>query len=302
MSFQCLLFLIILHSSLSVPLTFIDLSHTIHPSIPFFPSQVRFNFTQRIAQWMNEDNKFFYATNAFTTGEHMGTHIDAPYHFSPTGWKVDEIPFSHLISVHARIIDVSKRCSQDKNYLITIDDVKRSDLSVPEIDAETGERFLFVLIFYTGWTKYWPDQTAYAGNNSDVQFPGLSEQLAIYLVNTYGDNFVGVGIDTLSTDYGQSKTYAVHQILARHNKYGLENLALTENLLNNVQKNFFTLDVHPMKIGNGTGAPCRVVVRLNGSKQNTNWFGLLIFFILTFLLGFVIKIVYDFKCTQNKEY
>ncbi|UJR28295.1 hypothetical protein I4U23_009542 [Adineta vaga] len=213
MKCRFLLLLFIFKFSSSIPLIFIDLSHTINPSIPFFPSQVRFNFTQRIAQWTNEENKFFYSTNAFITSEHMGTHIDAPYHFSPNGWKVDEIPLSHLISVHARIIDVSKRCNQNRNYLITIDDVKKSDLSVPEIDEDTRGNFLFVLIFYTGWTKYWPDQTTYAGGESDVQFPGLSEELAIYLVNTYGENLVGIGIDTLSSKKKKHLSNHTHTLL-----------------------------------------------------------------------------------------
>jgi kynurenine formamidase len=190
---------IILNLSLAIPLLLIDLSHTINPTIPFYPSQTRFNFTQRTAQWVNNENPFFYSTNAFTTGEHMGTHIDAPYHFSPSGWKVDEIPLKNLISIHARIIDVSKQCQKNRNYLITIDDVKNSDLFVPEIDENTGEKFLFTLIFHTGWTKYWPDQKSYAGGETNIEFPGLSEQLAIYLINTYGDNLVGVGIDTLSS-------------------------------------------------------------------------------------------------------
>lgn len=189
----------ILNLSSSLPLLFIDLSHTIDPNIPFFPSQTRFNFTQRLTQWINDEKSIFYSTNTFITSEHMGTHIDAPYHFFVTGWKVDEIPLRNLISIHARIIDVSKQCKQNKNYLITIDDVKKSGVVVPDIDEKTGENFLFTLIFYTGWTKYWPDQTSYAGGEADVQFPGLSEDLAINLINTYGDNLVGVGIDTLSS-------------------------------------------------------------------------------------------------------
>ncbi|CAF0755406.1 unnamed protein product [Adineta steineri] len=293
----------ILNLSSTIPVSYIDLSHTIDPSIPYFPSQTRFNFTQRFVQWVNEENSYFYSTNSFITGEHMGTHIDAPYHFSPTGWKVDEIPLKNLISVHARLIDVSKQCKKDKNYLITIDDVKKASLTIPEIDEDTGETFLFTLIFYTGWTKYWPDQTSYAGGESHLEFPGLSEELAIYLVNTYGDNLVGVGLDTLSTDYGQTKTYPVHQILAKHNKYGLENLALVDNLITNVGKNFFTLDIFPMKIGNGTGAPCRVLARINSIRKNTtNWFGLLVFLFIAFLIGFVVKIIYDVKCNPNKEF
>jgi kynurenine formamidase len=310
---------IILNFSSCIPLLYIDLSHTINPSIPFFPSQIRFNFTQRTAQWVNTENSYFYSTNAFTTSEHMGTHIDAPYHFSQTGWTVDQIPLKYLTSINARIIDVSKQCQKNRNYLITIDDVKNNDLVIPQIDENTGEKFLFVLIFYTGWTKYWPDQKAYAGGETDLEFPGLSEQLAIYLINTYGDSLVGVGIDTLSSnslknkktlssniislaDYGQTKTYPVHQILAKYNKYGLENLALYNELLDNVKKDLFTLDIFPMKIGNGTGAPCRILARIDTSRRNTNWFGLLIFFFLLFLIGFIVKVIYDFRYNPNKDF
>ncbi|CAF0864719.1 unnamed protein product [Rotaria sordida] len=294
---------IIFNLTLSIPLLFMDLSHTIDPTIPFFPSQTRFNFTQRTAQWINNESSFFYSSNTFITSEHMGTHIDAPYHFSSTGWKLDEIPLKHLISIHARVIDISEKCHKNKNYLITIDDVKNSDLIVPEIDEDDGGKFLFVLIFYTGWTKYWPDQITYAGGESDIEFPGLSEQLATYLIDTYGDNLVGIGIDTLSLDYGRSKTFPVHQILAKHNKYGLENLALVDSLLENVNKYFFRLDIFPMKIGNGTGAPCRIIARIdNTSRNTTNWFGLLFFFFLLFIIGLIIKVIYDFKYNPNKNF
>ena len=190
---------IIFNSTLSIPLLSIDLTHTFSPAMPYFPSQTPFNFTQRTAQWTNKDDPFFYAVNAFITSEHMGTHIDAPYHFSIAGWKLDEIPLKYLTSVHARVIDVSEQCGKNKNYLITAEDVKRESLIVPKLDEDTGEKFFFVLIFYTGWTKYWPNQIAYGGNEMNPEFPGLSESLARYLIDTYGDNLVGVGIDTLSS-------------------------------------------------------------------------------------------------------
>ncbi|CAF2963272.1 unnamed protein product [Rotaria sp. Silwood2] len=176
------------------------------PKMPFFPTQTRFNFTQRTIQWISNESSFFYSSNTFITSEHMGTHIDAPYHFSSTGWKVDEIPLKHLISIHA-------------------------------------------------------------------------------------------------LDYGQSKTYPVHQIFAKYNKYGLENLALVDSLLKNIDNDFFTLDIFPIKIGNGTGAPCRIIARIDTTARNTaNWFGILLFFFLLFLIGFAVKVIYDFKYNPNKNF
>jgi hypothetical protein len=58
-----------------------------------------------------------------------------------------------------------------------------------------------------------------------------------------------------------------------------------------------------MKIGNGTGAPCRIIARIdNINKKNANWFGLLIFFFIVFLIAFVIKVIYDFKYNPNKDF
>ena len=60
----------------------------------------------------------------------------------------------------------------------------------------------FVLLFYTGKSKFWPDQAGYAGGSTreELDFPGLSAQLATYLVEKYSDKLVGVGIDTLSSN------------------------------------------------------------------------------------------------------
>jgi kynurenine formamidase len=190
-------------SSCAPSSSIVDLTHTIQANIPLFPSLTGFNFTDRIAKWtnnVNNDLAYFYATNTFTTSEHTGTHIDAPYHFSSTGWKVDEIPLEHLVSIPARIIDVSKQCEHNRNYLITRHDVEMNDLSISQVQENRDDKARFVLLFYTGWTKYWPNQQMYAGNHSTLSFPGLSEDLAHYLIDQYENQLVGIGIDTLSSE------------------------------------------------------------------------------------------------------
>jgi len=37
-----------------------------------------------------------FATNTFETAEHVGTHMDAPFHFGEDGWKVGDIPLERL--------------------------------------------------------------------------------------------------------------------------------------------------------------------------------------------------------------
>ena len=48
------------------------------------------------------------------------------------------------------------------------------------------------------------------------------KQKKIYLLSR---SVVGVGVDTPSTDFGQSRSFETHQILAAENIWGLENVA-----------------------------------------------------------------------------
>jgi kynurenine formamidase len=173
-----------------------DLTHTIKSTNPIFPTLTPFNFTKTLTTWKQDDTNEYYftAVNTFVSSEHFGTHIDAPYHGSNTSWTVEQIPFQRLVSIQALIVDVSKKSSGIGNYQINIEDLNENVMK-----EANG---YFVLLFYTGKSKFWPDQAAYAGGSTpeELEFPGLSAQLATYLVEKYSDKLVGVGIDTLSSN------------------------------------------------------------------------------------------------------
>ena len=65
---------------------------------------------------------FFYSSNAISTPEHGGTHLDAPIHFAEGRWTSDQIPLEALIGP-AVVLDVSDRALQDADYRLTADDV-----------------------------------------------------------------------------------------------------------------------------------------------------------------------------------
>ena len=65
---------------------------------------------------------------------------------------------------------------------------------------------------------------------------------------------VGLGIDTLSIDYGGSKDYDVHHVDLAAGLYNLENLAHTEYL---PESGAFIIAA-PIKLEGGSGGPCRV--------------------------------------------
>ena len=64
-----------------------------------------------------------------------------------------------------------------------------------------------------------------------------------------------IGVDTASTDYGKSKDFLVHRIIAEANVPGLENLSNLDKL---PPTGAFLIAL-PMKIEGGSGAPVRVV-------------------------------------------
>lgn len=312
------LLLIVIYIKSTISLINFDLSYSIKSTDPVFPAATPFNFTNVYTSW-RKDNlniSYFVAINSFTTSEHFGTHLDAPYHGSNTSWTVEQIPFDRLVSIQALIVDVSKKSSKIDNYHIKIEDLNE------EIMRQANG--YFVLLFYTGKTKYWPNQDTYAGGytREELNFPGLSPQLASYLVENYSDKLVGVGIDTLSSkffdktyfylidlvlvDPGSSKFFTAHQTLFKANIYAIENVAGLDRVLkylSSERETFFSFDVLPMKIQGGTGAPCRLVARLEDFKtRGGGWFGFLIFCLLVASIGIGAKAVYDVKFNPEKNF
>jgi hypothetical protein len=89
----------------------------------------------------------------------------------------------------------------------------------------------------------------------ELHFPGLSAEAASWLMQR---KVKAVGLDTPSLDFGQSKDFMAHRILLGANIPGFENVAGLEKL---PAKGFSVLAL-PMKIGEGSGAPLRIVACL----------------------------------------
>jgi kynurenine formamidase len=64
----------------------------------------------------------------------------------------------------------------------------------------------------------------------------------------------GIGIDTLSMDYGLSRDFVVHHVVNAAGRYGLENVAKLDQL----PPRGFYLIVAPIKIETGSGGPTRI--------------------------------------------
>jgi len=114
-----------------------------------------------------------------------------------------------------------------------------------------------VVLIRFNWSQFYSQREVYFayshGRPYEFEFPGITEELAKELASR--KEVVGVGIDTPSIDPGQEKELKAHRHLAAANKYILENLLLSPRL----PPKGWTIIAMPIKLTEGTGAPCRVV-------------------------------------------
>ncbi|CAH1972577.1 unnamed protein product [Acanthoscelides obtectus] len=208
-------------------------------------SQQRFSYTKQVAE---ERNGYWYSVNDFCSGEHVGTHFDAPYHFYETGWKIGDVPPHRLIAKGAFIDLQDKTAKLGQATMLEVADLERWEKEHGSFENET------VLLVKFGWSKYWYNRTLYMGLEGDsFNFPGISEEAAEYLVNS--GKFYGIGVDTASVDPGSSTTFRAHVIFSKNQMYNLENVKITETL----PAKGFTLLALPMKLKDGTGASVRIL-------------------------------------------
>ena len=203
--------------------------------------------------WGVGEGGWWYASNNYSAAEHGGTHVDAPIHFYDKGKTIDQIPLHDWIGPAVKI-DVVSECLNNRDYLLTVGDIKEWEEKHGIIPNNAW------VLMYTGIdTKFYPDKkqvlgTAKTGEDAlpELSFPGFSAEAAEFLVNKR--NIKGLGLDTPSIDYGKSKDFMVHRICFKANKLAIENIANLDKL----PARGAILYAIPMLIKDGTGAPARV--------------------------------------------
>jgi kynurenine formamidase len=236
----------------------LDLTYSFDQNTIYWPTAEGFKWTKDA--WGPSPGGYFYASASYGASEHGGTHIDSPLHFAEGHEGTDAIPVTRLIAP-AIVIDVSAECERNPDYLVSADDIAHFEKAHGRIPQGS------IALIRTGWGKYWPDAKRYLGTNekgpgavAKLHFPGISADASHIFVER---KVSGVGIDTASVDYGQSKDFQTHRILYSKDIYGLENVAH----LDQVPVTGALLIALPMKIKDGTGGPVRIVAVLPESTK-----------------------------------
>ena len=179
----------------------VDLTHSISARTPAFEESAKPLFSARTVATLEKDK---YFARSICLPEHFGTHIDAPAHFARGLWTVDRIPPERLIAPLV-VLDVSAQVTKNPDYLISVEDIAAWEHKHGQIPGDA------VVMARTGWDARWNSAKDFRNADSKgvMHFPGYSPEAAKFLVE--GRGIFGLGIDTLSIDYGPSPDFPVHQ-------------------------------------------------------------------------------------------
>jgi kynurenine formamidase len=198
--------------------------------------------------------------NNIHTGEHTGTHLDAPVHWltGRDGHDVSQAPLQSLIAP-AAVIDMTAEVAADPDFLLEVDHIRgweKEHGSLPEAGW---------LLYRTGWEARGADATAFA---NDGHTPGISVDCARWLAEE--SPLTGVGVETVGTDAGAAPgfdpAFPCHSLLLGANKWGLTSL----RNLGRLPAAGALLIVSPLPIVGGSGSPARVLALV---ERDAGWGG-----------------------------
>jgi len=191
--------------------------------------------------------------NDISTGEHTGTHFDAPIHWvtGRDGQDVSQVPLTRLIAP-AAVLDFSAQAAADADFLLEVDHIKEWESQHGAL-PEGGW-----LLYRTGWDTRSHDQDTFLNaNETGPHTPGVSVECARWIAQE--SPVIGFGVETVGTDAGAAHSFdppfPCHSSMLGADKYGLtqlQNLAL-------LPPQGAVIVVSPLPITGGSGSPCRAL-------------------------------------------
>jgi len=191
--------------------------------------------------------------NDISTGEHTGTHFDAPVHWvtGRDGQDVSQVPLTRLIAP-AAVLDFSAQAAADADFLLEVDHIKEWESQHGAL-PEGGW-----LLYRTGWDTRSHDQDTFLNaNETGPHTPGVSVECAHWIAQE--SPVIGFGVETVGTDAGAAHSFdppfPCHSSMLGADKYGLtqlQNLAL-------LPPQGAMIIVSPLPITGGSGSPCRAL-------------------------------------------
>ena len=190
--------------------------------------------------------------NNFRTGEHTGTHFDAPNHWVSGRDLADvaSVPVADLVAP-AVVLDVTEDVARDPDFLIEVEHVRAFEAAHGPLP--TGGW----LLCRTGWSVRRTQQEMINRDAQGPHSPGMSVDCARWVAEE--TDLLGIGVETVGTDAGAAATFdpifPCHDLILGKGKYGLAQLQNLDRL----PATGAVLVTPPLKILGGSGSPTRVL-------------------------------------------
>ncbi|BCY10853.1 cyclase family protein [Actinoplanes sp. L3-i22] len=214
----------------------LDLTYRLGPAFPGFePGE---EAVRRTVTTIEADGYFMQEWRVL---EHIGTHVDAPAHFTAGGRTSTELRPSELY-LPAVVIDIAARAARSPDTVVTVDDLRAFERRYGRIPDEAA------VLMYSGWGAKVGDAAAYRAH-----FPGFGVDACRWLLRER--KIRALGVDTLSLDPAPSTAFETHHALTAADRYGIENLANLAHLPRQGAKIFVGL----IPYEGGSGGQARVL-------------------------------------------
>ncbi len=146
---------------------YIDLTHTITPSIPvwkgFGPSTFAPTVNPATLKPYDYAPDGFQATAYRLSTDQLGTQLDPPAHWAPEYPAIDELPATYAVRPLV-VISIVSQLAQNPGYHLQVADVEHFEASHGRIPAGS------VVMVRSDWSKEWPNPTL----ATRAVFPGVS--------------------------------------------------------------------------------------------------------------------------------
>ena len=191
--------------------------------------------------------------NWFKTGEHTGTHFDAPVHWVSgkdlDSNSVDKIPARSFVG-HASVLDATAESAKNPDFLIDVDFIRAWEGRHGQIPERSW------VLLRTDWSGRTGEEFLNI-DDKGPHTPGWNKEASLFLAEER--DVLGVGVETIGTDAGQAAgfdpPFSNHYVMHGHGKFGLTNLINLDRL----PPTGSVVIAAPLKIVGGSGSPLRVI-------------------------------------------
>jgi kynurenine formamidase len=223
---------------------YVDLTHTITPSIPvwagFGPSQFAPSLNPATGNPYTYKADGFEATRYTLATDQLGTQLDPPAHWAPEYAAIDELPATFAVRPLV-VISIVPQVRKDFNYSLKVSDIRKWEIDHGTIPAGS------VVFVRSDWSKRWPSSEL----PKLKKFPGVSLKALEFLHQER--HILFHGHEPLDTD--SSPTLAGESWLMHHGYAQAEGVAN----LDQVPPTGCLVDIGYPKFGGGVGGYARFV-------------------------------------------